>query len=218
MSTSTMWKKLSMAVSAAFLALGTVNLAPANAITFNFQGDVAIDGAINSLEGSYTVADEILEFLVSDVRIQDPYLQVENPLEFFSLSVNGDNIFSGKPSNSSLTSLIPVNQVFAFREVLRLDVQDDFFALQLSVATADEGPIEPVAQCLVKECQGFTIFGFGSGIGMGFPPGVTGGGFVSHKPVNAAEPVPEPTAAIALGVIGASMLIRKRKLSSSPHA
>jgi hypothetical protein len=31
-----MWKKLSIAVSAGFLALGTVNLAPANAITFNF--------------------------------------------------------------------------------------------------------------------------------------------------------------------------------------
>jgi hypothetical protein len=214
MSTSTMWKKLSMAVSAAFVALGTVNLAPANAITFNFQGDVAIDGAINSLEGSYTVADDILEFLVSDVRIQDPYLQVENPLEFFSLSVNGNNLFSGKPSNSSLTSLIPVNGVFSFRELLRLDVQDDFFVLQLSVATADEGPREPVTQCLVKECQGFTIFGFGSRT----LPGVLGEGFVSHKPVNIAESVPEPTAAIALGVIGASMLIRKRKLSSSSHA
>ncbi|MEW5859614.1 MAG: PEP-CTERM sorting domain-containing protein [Cyanobacteriota bacterium] len=212
MSTSTMWNKLSMAVSAAFLALGTVNLAPANAITFNFQGD--LDG--NSVEGSYTVADDILEFLVSDVRIQDPYLEVENPLEFFSLSVNGNNIFSGKPSNSSLTSLIPVNQVFAFREVLRLGVQDDFFNFGLSVATADEGPKEPVAQCLVKECQGFTLFALGGGSGV--PPGVTGGGFVSHKPVNVAEPVPEPTAAIALGVIGASMLIRKRKLSSSPHA
>ncbi|MBD2743734.1 PEP-CTERM sorting domain-containing protein [Coleofasciculus sp. FACHB-1120] len=214
MSTSTMWKKLSMAVSAAFLALGTVNLAPANAITFNFQGDVAIDGAINSLEGSYTVADDLLEFLVSDVRIQDPYLQVENPLEFFSLSVNGNNVFSGKPSNSSLTSLIPVNGVFSFRELLRLDVQDDFFVLRLSVATADNGPDEPVAQCLVKECQGFTIFGFGSGS----LPGVLGDGFVSHKPVNVAEPVPEPTVAIALGLIGASMLIRKRKLSSSSHA
>jgi hypothetical protein len=213
-----MWKKLSMAVSAAFVALGTVNLAPANAITFNFQGDVAIDGAINSLEGSYTVADEILEFLVSDVRIQDPYLQVENPLEFFSLSVNGNNIFSGKPLNSSLTSLIPVNGVFSFREVLGLSVQDYFFDFRLSVATADEGPNEPVAQCLVKECQGFTIFALGGGSGMGFPPAVTGEGFVSHKPVNLPAPVPEPTPAIALGAIGASMLIRKRKLSSSPHA
>ena len=214
MSISTMWEKLSIAVSAAFVGLGTVNLAPANAITFNFQGDVAINGLVNSLEGSYTVADDILEFLVSDVRIQDPYLQVENPLDFFSLSVNGNNIFSGKPSNSSLTSLIPVNGVFALRELLRLDVQDEFFVLQLSVATADEGPKEPVAQCLVKECQGFTIFGFGSRT----LPGVLGEGFLSHKPVNVAESVPEPTAAIALGVIGASMLIRKRKLSSSSHA
>ncbi len=205
MSISTMWKKLSMAVSAAFLALGTVNLAPANAITFNFQGN--LDG--DSVEGTYTVADDILEFLVSDVRIQNPYLEVENPFDFFSLSVNGNNIFSGKPSNSSLTSLIPVNQVFAFREVLRLNVKETNLDFQLSVATADEGPREPVAQCLVKECQGFTIFSV-SGLGAG--------GFVSHKPVNVVESVPEPTAAIALGVIGASMLIRKRKLSSSPHA
>ena len=204
MSTSTMWKKLSMAVSAACVALGTVNLAPANAITFNFQGN--LDG--DSVEGTYTVADEILYLLVSDVWIGN-YLDVKNPFDFFSLSVNGNNIFSGKPLNSSLTSLIPVNGVFAFRELLRLDVQDEFFVLRLSVATADEGPKEPVAQCLVKECQGFTIFSV---------PGLGAGGFVSHKPVNVVESVPEPTAAIALGVIGASMLIRKRKLSSSPQA
>ncbi|MBD1879693.1 PEP-CTERM sorting domain-containing protein [Coleofasciculus sp. FACHB-T130] len=204
MSTSTMWKKLSIAVSAAFLALGTVNLAPANAITFNFQGN--LDG--DSVEGTYTVADEILDLLVSDVRIGN-YLDVKNPFDFFSLSVNGNNIFSGKPSDSSLTSLIPVNQVFAFREVLRLDVNDTNFDFQLSVATGDNGPREPVAQCLVKECQGFTIFSVS---------GVNGSGFVSHKPVNVPESVPEPTAAIALGVIGASMLIRKRKLSSSPQA
>ncbi|MBD1944170.1 hypothetical protein H6F50_17700, partial [Coleofasciculus sp. FACHB-712] len=74
MSTSTMWKKLSIAVSAAFLALGTVNLAPANAITFNFQGN--LDG--DSVEGTYTVADEILDLLVSDVRIGN-YLDVKNP-------------------------------------------------------------------------------------------------------------------------------------------
>jgi hypothetical protein len=39
-------------------------------------------------------------------------------------------------------------------------------------------------------------------------------------PVTASnsKSVSEPTAAIALGVIGASMLIRKRKLSSSPQA
>ncbi|MBD1897424.1 MULTISPECIES: PEP-CTERM sorting domain-containing protein [unclassified Coleofasciculus] len=204
MSTSTMWKKLSIAVSAAFLALGTVNLAPANAITFNFQGN--LDG--DSVEGTYTVADEILDLLVSDVRIGN-YLDVKNPFDFFSLSVNGNNIFSGKPSDSSLTSLIPVNQVFAFREVLRLNVKETNLDFQLSVATADQGPREPVSQCLVKECQGFTVF---------TAPGVNGYGFVSHKPVNVVESVPEPTAAIALGVIGASMLIRKRKLSSSPQA
>ncbi|MBD1836834.1 PEP-CTERM sorting domain-containing protein [Coleofasciculus sp. FACHB-64] len=216
MSISTTWNKLSMAVAGATLIVGTFHSAPANAITFKFQGDAEDAG---SVEGSYTVADDILKTLVSDVRIQAPFLQVENPLDFFSFTVNGNNIFSGKPSYSSLTSLIPVNGVFAFREVLRLDVIDDrglFFAFKLDVATADEGLIEPVDQCLVKECQGFLGFALGGGINS--PPGVIGGGFVPHKPVNDVESVPEPTAAIALGIIGASMLIRKRKLSSSLHA
>lgn len=195
MSTSTMWNQLSMTVISAFVALGTINLSPANAITFNFQGEFE-DG--RTIEGSYGINEDIFE----EVATTPPFsTDLDVVLDFFSLTVDGINIFNGVPEIARLNNNIVLNgNPLVFKDVY-LSVPQLQFTLGLDV---------PAESCLVGECMGVVAY-FKDIPTDSFPYAD-----VIQKPVNDVESVPEPTAAIALGVIGTSMLIRKRKLSSSP--
>ena len=200
MSISTIWDKLSMAAtSAVFIALGTVSAAPASAITFNFLGSF---GDAPSFAGSITLDNDFLDTFIENsfkglgFELKEPNLRAFDPSGSFSLTVDGNTISSS--SGLTIRRYVALNGPLA--------ISRGFFT---RIGTNFDLYIAP-DQCLQGlVCSGGLFFeNLGS---FDFP--VT----ASNEPPT-PNPVPEPTAAIALGVIGASMLIRKRKLSSSPHA
>ena len=200
MSASTMWKKLSMAVSAAFLALGTVNAAPASAITFSFQGNLDTDGT--PFNGSVIVNDDIL---TPFIKIFDTDISTFDAEGIFSLKVGATTVsvrgfslgFVGVYNGGRPAGL---GNSFQF-----LNIQS---SSRYSLLIAPFGCSQRRA-CFGALSDAESPMDYNNFVAYEFPVTVS---------KSNSKSVPEPTAAIALSLIGASMLIRKRKLSSSPHA
>jgi hypothetical protein len=187
-------KKLAMAATgAALIALG-IDIAPANAITFEFTGEAEE----TVIEGRYTVDDDVFNELASD----GPFQAVNDAVTFFSLSANGNNLFSGVPTNSRLERTQVTNGIL-FGSSLVVEVSNFGFNLGL-LRSVNGGSL---SECAEKVCEGKALI---TGLELFVP-------VVTQRPVT--ETVPEPATAIALGAIGASALFtRRRKASDSQGA
>ncbi len=198
MSISIIWKKLSMATASAIFIVGTVNAAPASAITFSFQGNLDTDGT--PFNGSVTVDDDIL---TPFIKIFDPDISTFDPEGIFSLKV-GDTTVSARGFSLGFVGVYnggrPAGLGGSFQF---LNIQP---SSRYSLLIAPFGCSQRLA-CFGALSDAESPTYYDKFVAYDFP--VT---------VSNSKSVPEPTAAIALGVMGAAMLIRKRKLSSSPHA
>lgn len=213
-------------VGAALLTLETVGAAPASAITFTLKGElksiIEEDPGLGAFEGSYMISDEVIEEL-----LQQP-LDPNDPSSFdpnarrlsdvvSSISLTGEliNREATPPSDSSITTYLadeddpfpfgtPVLAVNVLQNLVSADPPIfDVFSFDLEVSG------EPnLEQCLVGECVGFAHYAY---------PEIPGyKGTISQVPTD-AESVPEPAGAIALGVVGTTMLLQKRKTLGTRH-
>ncbi|HEY9851492.1 MAG TPA: PEP-CTERM sorting domain-containing protein [Leptolyngbyaceae cyanobacterium] len=192
MSASSLMKKVSSAIAGvAFFAMGTVSAAPANAITFKFQGNFF---GVIPVESSYTLDDAIFDEVINSPTNGF----AENALLDFSLFVRGNVPDSSGVHSSELTSWgdrfslqVRTNQTVEYGGLY----SPYAYLLSLSVHAPDG---KPLSACKVMECQGSALVGGKGGIS----------GDILNVPVKS---VPEPSVAIALGLTSTFMLMRKRK-------
>lgn len=174
------------------LLAGTILAAPAAAISFNFSGAME-DG--RAIEGSYSLDENIFR----EAAQAPPYtFEAENPLDFFSLTIGGQNIFTGTPSSSVLHNIIVSNASPLVFKHIYINVPEVSFTLGLDA---------PAEKCLVQECRGVVAY-FRDIPSEGSPFGN-----INQTPAK-AETVPEPTVAIALVLVGGLML-RKNQITSA---
>ncbi|HEY9297560.1 MAG TPA: PEP-CTERM sorting domain-containing protein [Phormidium sp.] len=214
MSISNLMKKLSIAATGvAFLGLGTVGADSAKAITFNFS-DTVRNVAV---EGTATINDALL----AQVLAQEPSYEYNagfpDAVEFLEFSLGGTTIFSGIPSSSRILSAIDGVGAFAGKFLI-FGGEDKYLGNPFRISLGFPLPAE---RCLQEKCSGIVKF---DGLYDFFPidpenPSDKYGiyGAISVEPA-IAKSVPEPSAAIALSLIGVSILIRKRKVLSSQRA
>lgn len=194
---STIIKQLTIAAASTAFIVGIVGAAPGGAVTLSFQGNLQSDGT--PFQGSVTADDDFLRTFVEnnfrgEYELQSFNFPAFDPSGSVSLTVGSTTISS---EGLSAQAYVALNQELAISRGFYLTQPLQGFALYIQLPSS----------CVNGGFTGCTGTLFRN-------TGYLEARFFPLTPLN-VKPVPEPTGTIgeiALGMVGALMLMRKKKI------
>ncbi len=196
-------------------SIGVLSATPANSATFKARIYQSPFLFFEEQEIEYTLADGIFDTIVSSpsntfFTDQDPDLNSDPSLAETLATVVPEVVTDLKWSRGGgleplefEKSLFGITDRGLFVQFLNPS-QGPYENILMATLQAPEGL--PLSACKTQTCEGEANIG-----GKGGFAGLQ----ITQTPVTEAEPVPEPSAAVALGFVGALLLKRHRKTGST---
>ncbi|MCT7963190.1 PEP-CTERM sorting domain-containing protein [Laspinema sp. D1] len=202
-----------LASTAVISSMGLLSASPANALTFNATIYESPFPFLENREIQYTLADGIFDTIVSspiNTFFTDEYPQFgPEPTETLTLVPEVVTDFQWnlggilEPVEFG-RSIFGITDAGLFLQILDPDTAPIYQNIFMSRIQAPEGMALSV--CKIQACEGSAEFGGKGGYA---------GSRMIQTPVDDSQPVPEPSAAVALGFVGALLLKRQRKNSNA---
>ncbi len=200
------------ALSAAVLSsLGVLSATEANALTFNATIYESPFPFLENSEIQYTLADGIFDTIVSspiNTFFTDEYPQFgpepTEPLTLVPEVVTDFQWSLGGPLEPVEfgRSIFGITDAGLFLQILDPDTAPIYQNIFMSTIQAPEGL--PLSACKTQACEGSAMIG-------------GKGGYAGSRIIQTpSQSVPEPSAAVALGLVSALILKRRRKTVSVP--
>ncbi|MCT7968638.1 PEP-CTERM sorting domain-containing protein [Laspinema sp. D1] len=201
------------ASTAVISSMGLLSASPANALTFKATIYESPFPFLENREIQYTLADGIFDTIVSSPintfftdeypefgpEPTEPLTLVPEVVTDFQWNLGGilEPVEFGR-------SIFGITDAGLFLQILDPDTAPIYQNIFMSTIQAPEGMALSV--CKTQTCEGDAMIG-----GKGGFAGLQ----ITQTPVNEPEPVPEPSAAVALGFVGALLLKRQRKTGNA---